>query len=140
MNSATANRFVNFPCGLVEVAPETVFVGAGNTWANGHDRVYTAAQALDGATMDRFIKFEIGYDEKLERAVALRTNPAASRWVDIVQRARRNADAAQIDALITPRSSIIGAELLGLGFTVGEVKAMTYCAGLDADTIATLNA
>jgi MoxR-like ATPase len=133
LNAALANGWMAFPNGRHEAHEDFIFLGAGNTDGRGHDRVYTAAQALDGATMDRFTKIELNYDEDLERKLALAVNAAAGEWVDFVQKARANAEKHRMDVIISPRASVSGAELLAAGFPMDAVKTMTFMNGLNTN-------
>jgi hypothetical protein len=138
-NAALANGYATFGDGKTYTKHDNCIVlAAGNTYGTGHDNIYTAAQALDGATMDRFMKVEIGYDEKLERKLALDVNPDAGPWVDFVQKCRKRAVKAGMDVIVSPRASIDGADLLQEGFSFDDLKAMTFMAGLSATDVATL--
>ena len=138
LNAATSNGYCSFPEGIVRKHKDFVMILAGNTWATGHDRVYTTAQALDGSSMNRYAKIEIEYDEDLERTIALAHNSAAGPWVTWVQNARKQAKRAKLDLIISPRDSIHGAQMLAAEFTLREVKDMTCCAGLTPDFMAIL--
>lgn len=70
INSALANGYYEFPIGLKRKHKDFYILGAGNTFGNGGDRVYTAREELDASTIDRFAVVPFGYDEKLEREIA----------------------------------------------------------------------
>ena len=130
INAALANGFMAFPHGQFDMHEDFLAIAAGNTMGNGHDRVYTAAQALDGSTMNRFVKVAIDYDETMERAIALAKNADAGDWVDFVQACRKRANQGRLDYIISPRDSIVGADLLAEGFAAHEVREMTFFAGV----------
>jgi len=138
-NAALANKFMDFPCGRVDIDPtKTFFVAAGNTGGQGGNKLYLRNQ-LDGATLDRFAFMEIEYDETLERSLALNVYEDAGNWVDFVQRARANVEKAGLAVIISPRASIDGAKLLKAGVPMERVKeAMVYKA-LPEDTRAVIN-
>lgn len=51
---------------IQKMHPDACFVGTANTYGMGASRVYAGRNQLDGAFMDRFTYFEIGYDPRLE--------------------------------------------------------------------------
>ena len=97
--------------------------------------------ALDGAFLDRFNRIELHYDEVLERRLAHNeyalcggeSPEACDLWVDLVQQARRTAKKARIDVIISPRSSINGAAVIGMGDTTDMAIDETFGASLSVD-------
>src|SRR5882724_6784808 len=59
LNSALANGHPKFRA-----------IIAANTFGTGADRMYVGANQLDASTLDRFVFFDFGYDEKLETALS----------------------------------------------------------------------
>ena len=96
---------------------------------------YTGRTRLDTATIDRYFKINFDYDNNLERAIALSINPKCDQWVDKVQGIRKAVANLKIDVLVSPRTTLGGAELLLLGMS--EMDALKgFCfAGLDDSTI-----
>lgn len=143
-NQAIENREFTFPDGNVYTAHDDFYViAAGNTNGQGATQTYKR-NALDGATMDRFVSLAINYDEKLERklahARARAVNPDVSStkvdlWVDVVQKARDKATQARLQCIIGPRSSAQGAVLIALGMTSEDAIARTFGARMSADQL-----
>lgn len=133
LNTALINGFAMFPCGRVARHKDFVCVATGNTTGRGASQVYNARQPLDGATLERFVFLEWGYDEKLESTLALNENPDARKWVSFVQSLRKYCKQHHPKVLVTPRASIFGAQLLRK-FKPAQVADMVIFKGLDADT------
>lgn len=130
MNTALANGHGMFPDkdSPVRRHPNFRIVIAANTFGNGADRVYVGANQLDASTLDRFVFFSFGYDEKLE--LTLSGNP---RWVERVQELRKAAAAEKARVVISPRASIHGARLLTAGWTQTVVEERIVWKGMDAE-------
>jgi MoxR-like ATPase len=77
LNSALANDSFWVPqrheAPEIKRHPDFVFIACANTLGTGADRLYSARQQLDIATLDRFVgcTLEVGYDEVLEDRLAL---------------------------------------------------------------------
>lgn len=71
LNSAIANRYYDFPVGRVEAHEDFRVVAAANTFGTGADNMYVGRQQLDAATLDRFAVLDFGYDENVERELAV---------------------------------------------------------------------
>ncbi|MDE2097924.1 MAG: AAA family ATPase [Patescibacteria group bacterium] len=129
-NAALANGYADFPDKGIPKHKDFYCIAAANTFWTGADRVYVGRNQLDGATLDRFIFIELGYDENLERRLS-----GNSRWVDYVQRVRRKAKELKLRHVISPRASIMGSKLLAQGVHYKDVQNMVLFKGLDADTV-----
>ncbi len=129
-NAALANGYADFPCGKVERHPNFRCIAAANTYWTGQDRVYVGRNQLDGASLDRFAFLELPYDEKLERALS-----GNDDWTTYVQKARKAAAEQKIRHVISPRASIMGAQLLAAGLDMDTVAAAVLWKGLDAATV-----
>lgn len=68
LNSAM-DGICGFPDAMVERHPAFVCIATANTFGTGADRVYVGRNQIDGATMNRFLPVEIGYDELLESEI-----------------------------------------------------------------------
>lgn len=136
-NGALANGRYSFPDREVSAHPDFVCVATANTWGNGATAEYVGAGRIDSATLDRFYKVHVGYDEELEREFA---GPEHKGWVDYVQRVRRAVEKLGIKHLVTPRATIKGAKALAAGIDRSKVEKATLFAGLDADTEARIRA
>lgn len=130
LNSALANGRAMFPDkpDPVNRHPKFRAVIAANTFGTGADRMYVGANQLDASTLDRFVFFDFGYDEKLE--VALSGN---IDWAKRVQELRAAAFAEKARIVISPRASINGAKLLAAGWAQEVVEERLIWKGLDAE-------
>jgi len=127
LNAALSNNVMCLPDGSVVWRHKDFHcVGGANTHGQGATAEYVGRTKIDAAFLQRFgAKLDWHYDETLERAVA-----GNDAWVTRVQQARKQAAAAGIKVLITPRASIDGSKLISAGFTPDETAALTYLAGL----------
>ena len=130
LNSALANGHAMFPDkpDPVNRHPRFRAVIAANTFGTGADRMYVGANQLDASTLDRFVFFEFGYDEKLE--VALSGN---IDWVKKVQELRAAALTEKARIVISPRASINGAKLLAAGWKQEVVEERVIWKGIDPE-------
>ena len=75
INAALANGILCNPVNgeVIERHPDCLIVTAGNTFGRGGDMVYVGRNALDGATLDRFVlaRLHVDYDTELESDLAL---------------------------------------------------------------------
>ena len=70
LHEALDNRRLTLPGGeSIELHPSCLIVASANTWGRGADRTYVGRNALDGATLDRFVQLAMGYDEIFESAI-----------------------------------------------------------------------
>lgn len=129
-NTAVANGYAMFPDSGERVMRHKDFriiIGA-NTYGTGADRMYVGANQLDASTLDRFVFFDFGYDEKLEKIIS-----GNIKWCDRVQKLRRAAFAEKARVVISPRASIHGAKLLDIGWKQAAVENSTIWKGMDKD-------
>jgi len=129
LNSALANGGMSLPTGeQITRHKDCIVIGAANTYGLGATSDYIGRNKLDGAFLDRFVKFNWQYDFALERAMC--GNP---EWADKVNVARQRAKSAGLKVIISPRASVDGAALISAGFTEAEAADMTYLSGLTAE-------
>jgi hypothetical protein len=144
INGATANGSYTFPDQTKPVKKHVDFhcIVAANTIGLGATRQYSGREPLDGATLDRFIQREIGYDAQIEMTQAEAeyakhggaiSDGVAAAWVGEVQTARVKAAKLGLTVIISPRQSMQGAALLALGDTIDEVRESTLYKHLSAD-------
>ena len=139
-NQALANGEMAFPDGIKHAHADFIAVAGANTNGQGATQQYKR-NALDGATLDRFYKRFIAYDEALELRLAQTEfakfggtdNGLLENWVKQVQENRAMAEEKKIQAIISPRASIIGARLLAKGLSRQQVIAGTFGAQLSED-------
>ena len=129
LNQALALDICAFPDGMVARHPGFRLVTTGNTYGTGADRQYVGRQALDAATLDRFITIDVPVDENLEARLALAHAPSrpeqAERMLAEVRRLRQLAEEQRLPVILSPRASINAAKLLEAGTSVA--KATQWC-------------
>lgn len=130
INTALANGYAMFPDKEEPVYAHKDFriVIAANTFGNGADRIYVGANQLDASTLDRFVFFDFGYDEKLELTLS-----GNIKWVKRVQALRKSATKEKARMVISPRASINGTKLLKAGWTEKECEDALIWKGLDPE-------
>lgn len=139
LNALTANDKCGFPDGvLLDVSKKFSAIASLNTYGTGADRVYVGRNELDGATRDRFIFLDWGYDEALERELALRAftecggkrDEEGHNWVSYVQSVRKACEALKLRIIVSPRQSTAGCKLLGRGvFSRSQIEKLTIWKG-----------
>lgn len=135
-NEALANHRMAFPDKMVKQHKDFICIASANTWGTGATADYVGRNKIDGATLTRFVRTIVGYDEELERAIV---GPEGVEWATFVQKIRANVTRQGVKILITPRHTIQGVALLRNGIERAEVEKMTVFAGLDDSTIAKIN-
>ena len=130
INTAIANGYAMFPDGADPVRRHADFriIIAANTFGNGADRVYVGANQLDASTLDRFVFFDFGYDEKMEKALC-----GNIAWAERVQKLRAAAKEEKARVVISPRASLNGAKLLAIGWSKQTVEERTIWKGMDPE-------
>lgn len=138
MNSALANGHCAFASRIVKRSPNFRCIAAANTFGTGATRQFVGRNQLDAATLDRFVTVVVDIDETLEEALTLANlteNVAlAKEWLASVRKWRQNASTKNLQVIISPRASIEGARLLGVGFDMATVAEMKVWKGMDANT------
>jgi hypothetical protein len=132
-NEALSNGRFAFPDKVIEQHPDFVCVASANTWGTGATADYVGRNKIDSATLSRFVRIEIGYDEQLERDMV-----GNHEWARFIQRVRQAVQKEGIKVLVTPRHTLQGVALLAAGLSRADVESYTVFAGLDADTVARL--
>lgn len=117
LNSLLSNGYCSFPDGIVQRHPNFRCVAAANTFGRGADRLCVGRNQLDAATLDRFVVRAFDYDEALERRLA-----GNDELVKRVQEIRAKASDLKLRVVVSPRASIIGAEMLADGFSQEDVE------------------
>lgn len=128
VNTALANGYAMFPDNPDPVFKHKDFriLIAANTFGNGADRVYVGANQLDASTLDRFVFFDFGYDETMEKVLS-----GNVKWAERVQQLRRAALKEKARVVISPRASQAGAKLLALGWSQEKVEDRVIWKGMD---------
>jgi MoxR-like ATPase len=129
LNGAIENGVASFPDGLVERHENFVVVATANTYGKGGSRVYTRRQ-LDGASLDRFVVLDWGYDQDLERQLA-----PVDDWTDFVQAVRAVVEEQTIREVVSMRASIRGGKYLKLGWSWARVEETQLFRGWGTDAL-----
>jgi cobaltochelatase CobS len=93
INAALANGMMCNPVTgeVIERHPDCLIATAANTYGRGGDMVYVGRNALDGATLDRFVlaKLFVNYDTDLEAELAAKLDAAVAdellTWVTMLR-------------------------------------------------------
>jgi len=129
LNAALENGYCSFPDKVVKRHEKFVCIASANTWGRGADRMYVGANALDEATLNRFIQIEWEYDEELERILGQN-----NAWVDRVQAIRKAVVQERVRCIVSPRASIYGSKLLAAGIKQARVEELVIWRGMDEAT------
>jgi hypothetical protein len=132
-NEALANGYCAFPDAVVKAHPDLRIVATANTYGTGGGAEYVGASRMDGATLTRFAKLTVPYDERLEAELAGRE---FAEWCRYVQSVRRAVDRLAVKHLVTPRATLLGVRLMLAGVKRETVEDATLWAGLDVATVA----
>lgn len=130
-NAALANGSSDFPDGVIKRHKDFRCIAAANTFGRGADRIYVGRNALDGATLDRFVVVNFEYDETLERALA---GEGMADWVNRVQEIRKAVFNLKLRFVVSPRASIFGSQLLRSGMSKKETEEMVIWKGMEKET------
>jgi hypothetical protein len=124
-NAALANGAAPFPDGIITKHKDCIMVAAANTWGAGATQEYVGRLKMDAAFLKRFAFISWDYDAEMEMATA--PNPA---WTKRVQDIRARIKEKGIRAIVSPRESYIGAQLLASGIDQEAVEKMTIFSSL----------
>ncbi len=138
INGAIANGHCAFPDGMVKRSANFRCAAAANTFGTGATRQFVGRNQLDAATLDRFVCVVVDIDEELETGLALANIPdnhaLGNEWLVKVRGWRKAAADHNLQVIISPRASIEGARLLGIGFDMATVAEMKVWKGMDKGT------
>lgn len=133
LNSAIANGYVTFPHEKVERHANFRCVAAANTWGNGRDYQYVGRNALDGASLDRFVSIKFDYDRNLEKALF-----PDQEILEFVWSARESAFQNSIRHIFSTRTIKYSYEMKNAGFDIETIIKSVVVKGMNADDINTL--
>lgn len=117
VNAALSNNACAFPDQMVSRHKDFIFIASANTYGNGANRQYVGRNQLDAATLDRFIVIDWLIDAELEKSLA----GGNEKWYEAVLAGRKYVTDRGVRALITPRCTQKGAQLLNSGIAVESV-------------------
>jgi hypothetical protein len=128
LNSALSNSQCAFPDGMVKRHERFRCIATGNTWGTGKTIQYVGRNAIDAATLNRFVVIYWDYDEALETVIT-----GLPTWSQYVQACRAEIKKRGVNFLITPRASISGAKALRAGIPMEAVLENILFPNLDPD-------
>lgn len=134
LNGALANGIFDFPApiGTLKKHPDFRCIAAGNTIGRGATGQYTAANALDASSLDRFIPREIGYDKRIEDAI----DKEAAEFVRVL---RKPAALAGLDIVLSYRTiSKLATYAAKPAWGAKEIVKSVICMALTKDDINSL--
>lgn len=127
LNQALSNGHANFPPGMVTRHPNTRVVCTANTYGRGNDTQYLGRNALDAATLDRFVTLRVDYDTTLEDQLAAATGEVlglttaqVTGWISQVRDWRAKAERANLKVVIGTRTLLDGLKCIAIGMTHTE--------------------
>ena len=130
LNSAISNGYVTFPHEKVECHPDFRCIAAANTWGNGRDFQYVGRNALDAASLDRFVSLQFDYDRSLEQS--LFPDP---QILQFVWEARKTAIKNQIRHIFSTRTIKYAYEMEQADFDLDIIIRSVVIKGMNADDI-----
>jgi SpoVK/Ycf46/Vps4 family AAA+-type ATPase len=135
INTAIAQGYMSFPGFNYPIKMHKNFkmVAAGNTYGNGSNREYCGRNALDAATLDRFMVIEWDYDRNLEEKIISDRYLLSFCWGlrDVIVNSR-------IHIIISTRGILATLKVLNMSngsFTVSETLQGNLFEGLNKDTV-----
>ena len=134
LNSALANGLCAFPDKMVKKHKDFRFIGTANTYGNGANRQYVGRNQLDSATLDRFTIIDWEIDETLEKN-RISSYESGEYWHAVIKKIRDYINRNEIRAIVSPRATMKGVQLLGLGFTLEETLKMCVFGQVPEDKI-----
>lgn len=130
LNASISNHVCSFPDKMVPKHKDFVLCASGNTYGHGANRKYVGRLEIDGATLDRFVFVDIGYDEKLENNIC-----GNKAYAKLIQSIRKRAQQLKLRNIISPRASINGVKLLSTGIDIKEVLKYTVFRDMPEDVV-----
>lgn len=139
LNSLLENGIGAFPCGNVKRHRDFIVVATGNTMGRGGNMQFPERRAFDAAFAERFAYLPWGYDESMERAVALTIFENGSAWVTWVQAVRKYAATVDPKLVVSPRATFGICEFLACKkspFTINETLDAVLFKGIESERVA----
>lgn len=106
LNAAIANKYFDFPTGMVRAHENFRVVAAGNTYGIGASAQYVGRSQLDGATLDRFAQVLFDYDSNVESQLA-----SSEELYDFIVDLRKAIDKTDTRAIVSMRATINSSKL-----------------------------
>lgn len=138
-NSAIANRLCDFPTGNYKAHPNFRVIAASNTFWSGATREYVGRNQMDAATKDRFVFVEVGYDRKVEKAIASQY-PNGEEVASRVQDVRKAIAKLKLRHIVSMRATCSIAKLISVGLTQKQAEKVALWKDLSKEQIAKIEA
>lgn len=130
LNSLLSNRIYGFANGeTVTVHPDFRVIFTANTAGLGGNRQYKR-EALDAATLKRFLRLFVGYDEKLEKTICDGFQNGAATYAYFSKLRAALTDLSAEDNFVATRDFETAARLHADGTPLSEAAEMLVLAGL----------
>ena len=132
INAALANGVLCNPVTgeVVERHADCIIAAAANTYGRGGDMVYVGRNALDGATLDRFVlaKLNVGYDIALEHDMArsVLDSDQTRELLNWVKKLRDGIAENRLRRIASTRLVEQSVKALKSGKTLDDVKARFF--------------
>jgi cobaltochelatase CobS len=142
MNTALANGECAFPDGIIQRHKDCILMAAANTIGRGANSMYVGRNAIDAATLDRFVYIPWDIDENLESAlmgenwtpdicdVTEGGSTSGGAWLKTVRTARAKAVDLGLKHIISTRAALYGAKLAASGVGKTHLLEMLVYKGL----------
>lgn len=147
-----ADREFAFPCGMREAHKDFVLVATANTIGTGSTLEYCGRNRLDAAMLNRFEFISWGYDESLEKLIAIHNakvtameelkveltpegEKQTSLMVADIIRIRKALGEMSINHIISPRNTIQAVKAMVIGRPKLEIIKSILFKGMETDTI-----
>ena len=130
LNSAIANGYFDFPNGKVEANKNFRVACAGNTYGTGADMVYVGRNALDGATLDRFVTINFDYDKDIEHQLAY-----DDELYNFIVALRKAIKDASLRYIVSMRATINATKLLEIGIDKSEILKNVIIKNMQIDDL-----
>ena len=131
------NHYMAFPDGnFYQAHKDFHLVAAANTFGTGADMIYSGRQALDGASLNRFIPVVVDYDKELERNLI-----GHKEILELYWQIRNIIQSNTIRHVISTRNIKNASDLLDMNcFDLNDIFEWTIIQGLDQNDLSIISA
>lgn len=128
INSALANGSCAFACGMVEKHENFICVATANTYGNGATLDFVGRNAIDGATLDRFVVITWNIDSILEQKIAQSTES-----YNLILSIRNACKKLNIRHIVSTRALINYDKLTSAGMDTENALKMSVWKGISQE-------
>ena len=133
LNGAIANGYFDFPTGRETAHKDFRVVCAGHTYGTGADMVYVGRNALDGATLDRFVVIDFDYDETVEKKLAYDDD-----LYNFIKNLRDTIKECSLRYIVSMRATINATKLLEVGISKESIIESVIIKNMQIDDLNTI--